>query len=101
MQSTNGAASQLLGLSEQDRQTYLSRMSVDEWEDCGDQLIDRFSHLLTEMKQLRRARRRTAAIFENEILRRHDQVEKQDSELSMKLNEMRSGGVEVLRGRSS
>lgn len=101
MQSPNGAASQLLGLSDQDRETYLSRMSVDEWEDCGDQLIDRFSHLLTEMKQLRRARRRTAAVFENEVLRRHEQIESHDSELSMKLNEMRSGGVEVLRGRSS
>lgn len=101
MQSSNGAVSQLLSLSDQDREAYLSRMSVDEWEDCGDQLIDRFSHLLSEMKQLRRARRRTVAVFEDDVLRRHEQIENQDSELSMKLNEMRSGGVEVLRGRSS
>ncbi|KAJ5150021.1 hypothetical protein N7448_001599 [Penicillium atrosanguineum] len=76
-------------------------MSVDEWEDCGDQLIDRFSHLLTEMKNLRRARRQTAAIFEAEMRRRHEEVEVQDAELSTKLNEMRTGGVEVLRGRSN
>ncbi|OQE32043.1 hypothetical protein PENSTE_c001G00611 [Penicillium steckii] len=100
-QSPNDAVTQLLRLTDQDRQTYLSRMSVDEWEDCGDQLIDRFSHLLTEMKQLRRARRRTAAVFENEVLRRHEQIETQNSELSLKLNEMRTGGAEVLRGRSS
>lgn len=100
-QSPNDAVTQLLRLTEQDRQIYLSRMSVDEWEDCGDQLIDRFSHLLTEMKQLRRARRRTAAVFENEVLRRHEQIESQNSELSSKLNEMRTGGAEVLRGRSS
>jgi hypothetical protein len=92
---------QLLKLPDQDRQAYLSRMSVEEWEDCGDQLIDRFSHLLTEMKKLRRARRRTAAVFEAEVKRRHELVEAQDSELSTKLNEMRTGGAEVLRGRNT
>lgn len=99
-QSPNDAVSQLRRLTDQDRQTHLARMSVDEWEDCGDQLIDRFGHLLTEMKKLRRARRRTAAVFEAEVRRRHEQVELQNSELSAKLEEMRTGGAEVLRGRS-
>jgi hypothetical protein len=53
------------------------------------------------MKKLRRARRRTAAVFEAEVKRRHEIVEAQDSELSTKLNEMRTGGAEVLRGRST
>lgn len=99
-QSSNDTVSQLFKLVDQDRQSYLSRMSVDEWEDCGNQLIDRFSHLLTEMKKLRRARRQTAAVFEAEVKRRHEQAEVQNSELSMKLDEMRTGGAEVLRGRS-
>jgi len=100
-QSSNDTVSQLLRSTEQDRQAYFSRMSVDDWEDCGDQLIDRFSHLLTEMKNLRRARRQTAAIFEAEVRRRHEEVEVKSAELSTKLNEMRTGGVEVLRGRSN
>lgn len=99
-QSPENAVAQLLRLTEQERQTHLARMSMDEWEDCGDQLIDRFSHLLTEMKKLRRARRRTAATFEAEVRRRHEQAELQDAELSAKLEEMRTGGAEVLRGRS-
>lgn len=99
-QSSNDTVSQLFKLVDQDRQTYLSRMSVDEWEDCGNQLIDRFSHLLTEMKKLRHARRQTAAVFEAEVKRRHEQAEVQNSELSMKLDEMRTGGAEVLRGRN-
>lgn len=99
-QSPNDTVSQLLRATEKDRQAYLLRMSVDDWEDCGDQLIDRFSNLLTEMKNLRRARRQTAAVFEAEVRRRHEDVEVQNAELSTKLNEMRTGGVEVLRGRS-
>ncbi|KAJ5666891.1 hypothetical protein N7462_011300 [Penicillium macrosclerotiorum] len=99
-QSSNDTVSQLLKLPDQGRQTYLSRMSVDEWENCGDQLIDRFSNLLTEMKKLRQARRRTAAVFEAEVKRRHDLIDAQNSELSTKLDEMRTGGAEVLRGRN-
>ncbi|KAJ5485225.1 hypothetical protein N7539_005213 [Penicillium diatomitis] len=99
--SPDDALFQLLRLTDEERQAYLTQLSVEEWEDCGDQLIDRFSHLLTEMRKLRRARRQTAAVFEAEIRRRHELVEAQDSEISEKLNEMRTGGAEVLRGRST
>lgn len=87
-------------LSEEDRQTYFSNLSIDEWEECGDQLLDEFSKLLSEMKELRRARRRTAAMFEAEIKRRHDAVREESSDLDKKLNEMKTGGAEVLRGRT-
>ncbi|KAJ5474402.1 hypothetical protein N7475_003968 [Penicillium sp. IBT 31633x] len=98
-QEPKNAVSHMLTLKEEERQTYLAHMTMDEWEDCGDQIIDRFTHLLSEMKNLRRARRRTAAVFESEVKRRHDQVEAQNSELTNKLTEMRNGGAEVLRGR--
>ncbi|KAJ5143769.1 uncharacterized protein N7515_002556 [Penicillium bovifimosum] len=98
-QEPKNAVSHLLALTEEERQTYLSHMTMDEWEDCGDQIIDRFTHLLSNMKNLRRARRQTAAVFESEIKRRHDQLEKEGSELTNKLTEMRTGGAEVLRGR--
>ncbi|KAJ5825041.1 hypothetical protein N7447_007381 [Penicillium robsamsonii] len=100
-QEPRNAVSHLLALTDQERLTYLSHMTMDEWEDCGDQMIDRFTHLLSEMKNLRRARRRTAAVFEGEVKRRHDQVETQNLELTNKLTEMRTGGAEVLRGRHS
>ncbi|CAI7567147.1 unnamed protein product [Penicillium glandicola] len=100
-QEPKDAISHLLALTDQERQTYLSHMTMDEWEDCGDQMIDRFAHLLSEMKNLRRARRRTAAVFEGEVKRRHEQVETQKLELTNKLTEMRTGGAEVLRGRHS
>ncbi|KAJ5273140.1 hypothetical protein N7478_008265 [Penicillium angulare] len=99
--STDEMGSHLLNLTGEDRRTYLSRLSVDEWESCGDQLLDQFSHLLSEMKNLRRARRHTARVFEDEIKRRHNQVEEQNQDLSVKLEEMRTGGAEVLRGRNS
>ncbi|KAJ5931819.1 hypothetical protein N7516_006308 [Penicillium verrucosum] len=100
-QEPQNAVSHLLALTDQERQTYLSHMTMDEWENCGDQMIECFTNLLSEMKNLRRARRRTAAVFESEVKRRHDQVETQSLELTNKLTEMRTGGAEVLRGRHS
>lgn len=92
--------STLLRLPDRERRSYLSNLSIDEWEDCGDQLIDRFSTIMTKMKESRHARRRTAAVFEAEIKRRHDAVEDQNIDLSKKLDEMRQGGIGVLRGRA-
>lgn len=89
----------LMHLSDDDRVSYLSNLSIDEWEDCGDQLVEQFTQMLSKMKDLRRARRKTVAVFEAEIERRHELVEAQNSELSSKLDDMRTGGVEVLRGR--
>ncbi|KAL4897868.1 extracellular mutant protein 11-domain-containing protein [Aspergillus ambiguus] len=93
--------SHILPLSEEDRRAYFSNLSVEEWEECGDQIIEQFSNLLTKMKDLRQARRKTAAVFEAEIKRRHESVQEQSSEVSKKLEDMRTGGAEVLRGRAS
>lgn len=91
----------LLKLPDQDRANYLSNLSVEEWEECGDQLVDKFTLMLSRVKDLRRARRKTVAAFEAEIKRRHELVQGQTSELSGKLEDMRTGGFEVLRGRGS
>lgn len=90
----------LVNLSEQDRRSYLSNLSMDEWEACGDVLLVHFSDMLTRMKDLRHSRRKTIAIFEEEMRRRNDVVEEQGHEISTKLDGMRTGGAEVLRGRT-
>ncbi|KAL2872371.1 extracellular mutant protein 11-domain-containing protein [Aspergillus lucknowensis] len=90
----------LLRLSENERAEYFAKLSVNEWEEHGDLLIERFSKMMSKMKELRHARRKTASIFEAEIKRRNELVEEQSAELASKFEEMRAGGAEVLRGRS-
>ncbi|KAH8424570.1 uncharacterized protein LDX57_002317 [Aspergillus melleus] len=92
--------SYLMEIPDAERRDYFSNLNMEEWEDCGDQLIEEFSKMLNQMKDLRRARRKTAATYEAEIKRRHDTVEEQSSDLTKKLEEMRTGGAEVLRGRT-
>jgi hypothetical protein len=90
----------LLRLSEEERGQYFAKLSMNEWEECGDLLVEQFSKMMTSMKGLRHARRKTAAVFEAEVRRRNELVEEQSAELSSKFEEMKAGGAEVLRGRS-
>ncbi|RAH59754.1 hypothetical protein BO85DRAFT_447620 [Aspergillus piperis CBS 112811] len=90
----------LLNSEDKDRRDFFSTLTMNEWEDYGDLLIDQFSNALSKMKDLRHARRKTAALFEADIARRNEVVEEQSADLTRKLEEMRSGGAEVLRGRT-
>ncbi|KAI2883062.1 hypothetical protein CBS76997_6051 [Aspergillus niger] len=90
----------LMNSEDKDRRDFFSTLTMNEWEDYGDLLIDQFSDALSKMKDLRHARRKTAALFEAEIARRNEVVEEQSADLTRKLEEMRSGGAEVLRGRT-
>ncbi|KAA8650596.1 uncharacterized protein ATNIH1004_003283 [Aspergillus tanneri] len=92
--------SYLMDISEEERHNYFSNLTLEEWEECGDLMIEEFSKMLNQMKELRRARRKTAAIYEAEIKRRHEAVEEQASELNKKLDDMRTGGAEVLRAQT-
>ncbi|PTU19342.1 hypothetical protein P175DRAFT_0441511 [Aspergillus ochraceoroseus IBT 24754] len=95
-----GKISFLIRLSDQERHDYFAKLSMDEWEDHGDLLVEEFSKMMLKMKDLRHARRKTAALFEGEIKRRHNVVEELSTELSTKFEEMRAGGAEMLRGRT-
>ncbi|KAL3488720.1 extracellular mutant protein 11-domain-containing protein [Aspergillus germanicus] len=68
----------LLRLSEEERGQYFVKLSMNEWEECGDLLVEQFGKMMTK----------TAAVFEAEVRRRNELVEEQ------------AGGAEVLRGRS-
>jgi Extracellular mutant protein 11 len=80
------------------RQQYMSSMTITEWEDFGDELIGQVGEMLKLIKESRQARRRTTALFEAEIRRRHDETQHQSGDLDRKLAEMKQGGLGVLRG---
>lgn len=80
-----------------ERHDYISSMAINEWEEFGDELIDQMSEMLKLMKESRQSRRRTTALFEAEIRRRHDETQNQSVELDRKFAEMKQGGLGVLR----
>lgn len=79
------------------RHNYISSMPITDWELLGDELIDQMGEMLKMIKDSRQARRRTTALFEAEIRRRHDQTINEAGELDRKFVEMKEGGLGVLR----
>ncbi|EED20548.1 conserved hypothetical protein [Talaromyces stipitatus ATCC 10500] len=79
------------------RHQYISTMNITDWESLGDELLDQMSEMLKMIKESRQARRRTTALFEAEIRRRHDQTMSETRELDRKFGEMKEGGLGVLR----
>jgi hypothetical protein len=84
--------------NEEDRHRYLSSMTMSEWEEFGDELIGRLGEMMSKIKDARQARRKTTAVFEAEIKRRYDAVQKSDREVDRKLADMKQGGMGVLKG---
>ncbi|KAI5295105.1 hypothetical protein KEM52_002344 [Ascosphaera acerosa] len=89
----------LRSLTEDQRRDFFSSLTMAEWEDSGDWLIEQFGELLQRTKAARRERRKVAQMFEEEIARRYALLEQESSSIKHRMNEMRSGGLDVLRGQ--
>ncbi|PGH07102.1 hypothetical protein AJ79_06381 [Helicocarpus griseus UAMH5409] len=91
----------LKALTDDQRQTFFASLTLTEWEESGDWLIEQFSLLLKKSKDARHERRQVAAVFEKEIERRYELVQTEGKEIGERLEEMRTGGMGVLKGRTS
>ncbi|KAF3480826.1 uncharacterized protein GIQ15_06173 [Arthroderma uncinatum] len=92
--------SRVKNLTEDQRRVFFSSVTLSEWEECGDWLIEQFCIMLRKSKEARRVRREVAAIFEAEVKRRHDSVECEGSSIKNRLEDMRAGGMGVLKGQT-
>ncbi|PGG98675.1 hypothetical protein GX51_06681 [Blastomyces parvus] len=90
----------LKALTDEQRHTFFASLNVAEWEESGDWIIDQFSVLLQRTKAARHRRRKVAAVFEREIARRYELVEAEGNGIGQQLEEMRTGGMGVLKGRA-
>ncbi|EFE44201.1 conserved hypothetical protein [Trichophyton verrucosum HKI 0517] len=87
----------LKNLTDDQRRVFFSSVTISEWEECGDLLVDEFCQMLQKSKEVRQARRDVAAIFEAEIKRRHDAVEAEGNAIKNRLEDMKAGGLGVLK----
>jgi hypothetical protein len=90
----------LLGKSEEARRAFFASLSTEEWEDCGEWFVTQFGQLVKKMNEARRERTRVAQGFEDQVAERHNDVEASAQELAKGLQEMKTGGLGVLKGRN-
>ncbi|EAS29960.3 uncharacterized protein CIMG_08706 [Coccidioides immitis RS] len=89
----------LKSLTDDQRRNFFSSLTQAEWEDSGDWLIEQFGVILQKTKNARRERRQVAAVFEAEIKRRYELVEGEVKDIRDRMDDMRAGGMGVLKGR--
>jgi hypothetical protein len=78
---------------------FFAKMSTTEWEDAGDLFIERFTAIMTKLKEARQAKRKIATDFEKLIEEREAAIREKSEKLDNDLAEMRKGGEGVIRGK--
>lgn len=77
---------------------FFASLNVDEWEDAGEWFIDRFSETIKSLKEVRRAKRKAALAFEDEIEQREVAADKKHALTTAALGEMKMNGMAILQG---
>lgn len=83
---------------QQKQYDFFLALPLQEWEEAGDWLLERFGEVLSNFKAVRQEKREAARGFEEEIAKRYDAVGKKRKQTEAQLNEMRENGRELLQG---
>lgn len=85
-------------MSPQDQVNFLTSLSIDRWEEAGDWFLGQFGQYVGQFKDIRKAKRKLAREFEDEVESRHDTVAKKYRLTQIALDEMKESGGKVLQG---
>ena len=80
------------------RRTFFSSLPIEQYEECANLMIRRFSDIMSKFTEARQQRRRFARDFEEEVARREDCVRGKTSAVNKDLGRLKRGGEEVVRG---
>ena len=80
------------------RRAFFSSLPIEQYEECANLMIRRFSDIISKFTEARQQRRRFAKDFEEEVARREDCVRGKTSAVNKDLGRLKRGGEEVVRG---
>lgn len=78
---------------------FFQHLSMAEWEETGEILIERFGDIMKNMRLARQKRRAMVSDFEKKIEQREFLVRGKSAILDKKFKDMKKGGEGVLRGK--
>ena len=85
--------------SEVHRSVVFASLTIEQYEETGDLIIEQFSSILGRYKDARREKRKTARELEKEIARREEQVRNKTTAVEQDLVRLKRGAEDVVRGR--
>ena len=80
------------------RRAFFSSLSIEQYEECANLIIGRFSAIMTKLTEARQQRRRVTKDFEGEVARREECIGGKATVVSENLGRLKRGGEEVMRG---
>lgn len=84
--------------TEAQRNAVFSSLTIEQYEETGDLIIEQFSDILGRYKDARRAKREAAREFEKEIGQREERVRGKFTAVTQDLARLRRGAEDVVRG---
>ena len=81
------------------RAAFFSSLPIEQYEDCGDLIAQKFAGVVSKFKDARQQRRKVAREFEAEVAKREERVRGKMGAVEKDLGRLRRGGEEVVRGR--
>jgi len=79
--------------------SFLSSLPMEEYDECGDIMVERFSEFVKTFKNARQQRRKIAKEFEEEVAKREAWVRGKIDAFEKDLNRLKRGGEDVVRKR--
>ena len=77
---------------------FFSSLTIEQYEECGDLIIDQFTDIMKRFKEVRQDKRKVAAEFETEVSQRQATVMKRTGFLEKDMGRLRRAGQDVVRG---
>ena len=79
---------------------FFSSLTIDQYEECGDLLLDSFRDVMDRLKNARQQKRRAAKTMEEQITKREEWVRKKRGIIEQDLGRLKSAGTAVVKPKS-
>ncbi|KAL8680865.1 MAG: hypothetical protein Q9186_002984 [Xanthomendoza sp. 1 TL-2023] len=80
------------------RQAFFSSLPIDQYEECGDLMTERFGNIILKFKEARQRKRAIAREFEEEVAKRQELVERRKGAVEDDMERLKRAGRDVVRG---
>lgn len=83
----------------QQRQNAFSSLSIEQYEQCGDMMMDRMRTIMAKYSAARLRKRNIESTFENEVSSRERDIRAKKGAIDDDLTRLRTAGKDVIRGK--
>lgn len=82
------------------RRAVFSHMKIDQYEECGDLMMEKFNDIMSRIKTTRQQKRAAAIEFEEEVGKREERVRAKKNAVDQDLARLKKAGEDVVRGKT-